>query len=81
MTSKGVLRLFTKPSFLTAELNIFNHLVLYIMSGDLSKYAGGVLGKRPSWKLPSQVEAIHYHHNRLKIPNTNTQIPDSYMII
>jgi len=26
--------------FLTSELNIFNQLVLYIMSGDLSKYAG-----------------------------------------
>jgi hypothetical protein len=50
------------------------------MSSDLSKYAGWVLGKRPSWKLPSQVEAIHYHHNRLKIPNTNTQIPNNIQI-
>jgi len=68
-------------SLLITELNISNQLILYIMSGDLSKYAGWVLGKRPSWKLPSQVEAIGYHYNRLKIPNTNTQIPDSYLII
>jgi len=26
--------------FLTSELNIFNQLILYIMSGDLSKFAG-----------------------------------------